>query len=232
LTQLLPLLGEILDGLGDLDTVEGGGPQLFILNHQVVVDVFKLANMLGQLADHLVRTAKLFRELALLTFLAEFLPSGEGSENGGQIVVVKLGESKSLTLDEVLQEIVSLNVKMVNGLVHPLDPTLGTSDQVLIRHNLVDQLFFGKTIEHLLRIGLLILPFLEVDGQRVIKAIQNQPGVLLHSLSGLDPFFPLVKGFRNDVKVSVLEEEANHCLLHVGSLGLGLGGQVLIDLLR
>jgi hypothetical protein len=82
----------------------------------------------------------LISQLILLTSLTILLPASKSSEECGKIIIVYLGQSKALTLDEVLQKIISLNVKMVNCLIHPLDPTLGGANQVLVCDDLVNQL--------------------------------------------------------------------------------------------
>ena len=146
-------------------------------------------------------------------------------------IVVHLGLGQSLSLDEVLQKVVSLDVEVVDGLVHSLDSALGRADQILVSHDLVDQLLLGEFLQNLLRVRLLVLPLVEVDGQRVVHAIQGIASQFLGSLSALHVGLPLVESLGDDVEVSVLEEETDHSLLHVGSLQLGLLRQVFVDVL-
>ena len=164
--------------------------------------------------------------------MAHSLPSGEGSEERGKVVVIDFGEGKLLALDEVLQEVVSLDVEMVDSLVHSLDSALGGADEVLVCHDLVDKLLLGKLVQYFLRVSFIVLPLLEVDCERMVETVEDKPSVLFDSLSGSYPVLPLVEGLGNDVKVSVLEEQSNHCLLHVGSLLLRLLTQILVDLFR
>jgi len=145
--------------------------------------------------------------------------------------VVHLGLRQSLSLDEVLQKVVSLDVEVVDGLVHSLDSALRRADQILVSHDLVDQLLLGEFLQNLLRVRLLVFPLVEVDGQRVVHAVQGVTSQFLGSLSALHVGLPLVESLRDDVEVSILEEETDHRLLHVGPLLLGLLGQVFVDVL-
>ena len=106
----------------------------------------------------------------------------------------------------MLQEVVSLNIQMVDGLVHSLDPALRRANQVLVRDDLIDQLLLGQLAEDTLRIRFLILPFLEIDCKRMVQAIQNESRILFDSLARLDPLSPLVHGFGQDVVHSRFQE--------------------------
>ena len=96
--------------------------------------------MSRELTDHLIGPTKLLGQLSVLTVLAELLPSSKCSEDCSQIVVVDLGQGQLLPLDEVLEQVVSLNIQVVDGLVHSLDAALRRTDEVLIGHDLVNQL--------------------------------------------------------------------------------------------
>ena len=82
-------------------------------------------------------------ELLLLTGLAVLLPAGKGSEESGQVIVVHLGKGEALAFDEVLEKVVSLDVQVVNGLIHSLDSTLGGSNEILICNYLINELLLG-----------------------------------------------------------------------------------------
>ena len=66
------------------------------------------------------------------------LPSGECSKQGRVHIVLNLGEGKALALDEMLQQIVSLDVQVVDSLVHSLDSGFRGANQVLIGNDFVD----------------------------------------------------------------------------------------------
>jgi hypothetical protein len=65
----------------------------------------------------------------------------------------------------------------------------------------------------------------------MVHTVQNKSSIFLASLSRGDILFPLVECFRNDVKIGILEEQADYRFLHVSSLLLRLFSQVVVDLL-
>lgn len=229
---MLPFFGQILDRLGDLDTIESSGPKFFVFDQKIFIDTLQLANVLRELADHLIGSAELFGQFTLLCTLTVFLPSGEGPENSSKIVIIYFSKCESLTLDEMLQQIISLYVEMIDCLVHSLDSALRGADKVFVGHNLINELLLRQFVQNLLRIRFLVLPFLEIDREWMVKTIQNEPSIFFDSLSGFDPFFPLIQGLRDDVEVGVLEEKSNDSFLHISSLHLRLLSEELIDLLR
>ena len=72
--------------------------------------------------------------------MAPFLPSGESPEYSSKIIIIDFCKGESLALDEMLQQVVSLNIEMINRLVHSLDSTLRRADEVFVGHNLVNKL--------------------------------------------------------------------------------------------
>ena len=104
-----------------------------------------------------------------------------------------------MAFDEVFQQVVSLDIQMVNSLVHSLDSTLRGTDQILVSNNLVNKLLLRETIQDFLRIGLVKLPLLEVNGQRVVQTVEDESGVFFGHFSGSDVKFPLVQCFGNDI---------------------------------
>lgn len=162
--------------------------------------------MLGELSDHLIGSAQLFSQLTLFCVLAMFLPSGESSEDSSEIIIIDFCKCESLTFDEMLQQVVSLYVKMINRLVHSLDSALGRTYKVLISYNLVNKLPLRELVQYLLGVSLLVLPLLEIDGEWVVEAIQNKSCIFFDSLSRFYPCFPLIQSFGDDVEVCVLEE--------------------------
>lgn len=121
-----------------------------------------------------------------------FLPSGESSEDSSKIIIIDFCKCESLTFDEMLQQVVSLYIEMINRLVHSLDSALGRANEILIRYNLVNKLPLRKLVQNLLRVSLLVLPFLEIDSERVVQAIQNESCIFFDSLSRFHPCFPLI----------------------------------------
>ena len=118
----------------------------------------------------------------------------------------------------MLKKVISLDIQMIDSLVHSLDSTLRGTNQIFISYDLIDQLLLRESVQNLLRISLLVLPLLEVDSERVVEAVKDESCILFRQLSRFDPLFPLVQSLRDDVEVSVLEEKSHNSLLHVRSL--------------
>ena len=71
-------------------------------------------------------------------------------------------------------------------MVHALDSTLRGADEVLVCHNLVDQLLLRKLVKDSFGVGLLVLPLFEINSERMVQAVEDEPGVLFDSLARLD----------------------------------------------
>jgi hypothetical protein len=114
----------------------------------------------------------------------------------------------------MLKKAVSLDTQILDCLVHPLKPVLGTADGELISNDLLDEVLLEDLLQLVLGIFILELPTTEEPVKRMVQSVKGVPGPLLDQAPLLDPPLPLVEGLGYDLKVRVTEEKPHYSSVH------------------
>lgn len=199
--ETLPLLGELLHDVGDLDAVQSRLSQLLVLTQQVAIDVLELADVVVEVADHLVGALELLNQAHIFVLVVEPLPPHEGPPHTLQVVVLAKCDGELLSPDEVAEEVLSLESEGVNRVAHSCQSRLGRANQVFIGDDLIDELLLGKSVQLALRIALVVLPLAEVDGKRVVHPVERLHRALLRLLAFLHESLQLVECLGHAEKV-------------------------------